>query len=44
MRYQDQVVLDMAKQTDAGQDAPVVKHPSHAAKPAKSPKAGRAKG
>ena len=44
MRYQDQVVLDMAKQTDAGQDAPVAKHPSHAAKPAKSPKAGRAKG
>jgi cell division protein FtsQ len=42
MRYEDQVVLDMAKQTTTGQDAPAAaKHP---VKPAKSPKAGRAKG
>jgi cell division protein FtsQ len=42
MRYEDQVVLDMAKQTDTA--VPATKHPSHAVKPAKSPKAGRAKG
>jgi hypothetical protein len=42
MRYEDQVVLDMAKQTTTGQDAPAAaKHP---VKLAKSPKAGRAKG
>jgi cell division protein FtsQ len=50
MRYEDQVVLDMAKQTDPGQDAPhhtdtpAAKHASHPGKPTKSPKAGRAKG
>jgi cell division protein FtsQ len=54
MRYEDQVVLDMAKQTTTGQDAAVQPHPetppekhasaSHVGKPAKSPKAGRAKG
>ena len=46
MRYEDQVVLDMGRQADTNQthtETPAAKHTMHA-KPAKSPKAGRAKG